>query len=120
MIFTEADKAKLTSNIEEIVTYIKENIQPKAEDEIEVNFGGRHISIRTGSATDVYHLRVTPERIEYAIKFGNYLPLGKDAVIAYPRDMLEFVKNWFDIKCRLNTAVANQDGDRKAIHDFKI
>ena len=130
MVFTETDKAKLISNIEEMVAYIKESIQPRVNDEIEVHFGGKHSCIRSGSVIDEYHLKVTPKRIEYAVKFGYYKTFGtaedatddNDTPIteSYPEYMLDFVKNWFDIKCRLNTAVSEQEDALKAIYEFKV
>ena len=130
MVFTEADKAKLISNIEEMVAYIKESIQPRVNDEIEVHFGGKHTCIRSGSVTDEYHLKVTPKCIEYAVKFGPYGNFGEkgsrnlassiNRITEYPEFMLDFVKNWFDIKCRLNTAVSEQEDALKAIYEFKV
>lgn len=120
MIFTQEDKLKLASNVAAMADYIKENIQPRVDGEIEVHFGGKYSNIRTGSVTDVCHLKVTSEHIEYAIKFGNYDTFESKAVERYAEEMLDFVKNWFDIKSRLNTAVQNQEDDRKAIYNFKV
>lgn len=120
MVFTQEDRLKLGSNAAEMVDYIKENIQPRVNDEIEIHFGKTHASIRTGSITNEYHLKVTPDSIEYAEKFGSYYTFGPDVAIGYPQAVLDFVKNWFDIKCRLNTAVSEQEDDRKAIYDFKV
>ena len=105
MIFTQEDKLKLASNVAAMVDYIKENIQPRVKGEIEVHFGGKHTCVRSGNITDVYHLKVTTDSIEYAVKFGSYGTFGGNAVIGYPEEMFDFVKNWYDIKFRLNEAV---------------
>lgn len=120
MKFTDEDKLKLTSNVAEMIAYIKENIQPRVNGKIEIHFGSRHTSARTGRSTEAYHMEVTSDTIRYAAKFGSYCNFVTDAVIAYPDEMLDFVKNWQEVKSRLHTAVANQEDDRKAIYDFKV
>lgn len=120
MIFTQEDKLKLASNVAAMVDYIKENIQPRVSGEITVHFGGKHTCVRSGNSTEMYHLRVEPKSIEYAVKFGSYTALEPGVVASYPGEMLDLVKNWMDVKCMLNVAVQNQEDDRKAIYDFKV
>lgn len=131
MTYTETERKQLIHNIEQMIDYIKVNIQPYVRDHIEVDFGGVHYNPRSWTQTTNYHLRVEPKDILYAVKYGNYHKFATEACddaseekyfkIAHcADDMVAFVSNWQDIKAHMNCAVAEQKRIVEAINNFKI
>ena len=130
MVYTDAERAKLVENVKAIDAYIKESIQPRVHGELEVGFGGTHRCVRSGNTTHMMRLLITSDQIQFAVKFGSYqhFVAGKgDCFNRHLNDitndveaMVLIIKNWFDVKCRLNTGVQEQEDTVKAINDFKI
>lgn len=125
MKYTAEEREKIYANLDAIKAYIEREIQSKITSKIQVNFGEVK-SYLDWSREKEFHLYVYPEGIRGRI--GNLgisfekNPEDKYEATAYKH--IEYavglLREWYNIKATLHTAVANENETRNMINNFHI
>ena len=124
---------KFISNTQKIYDWIKENICPYIREDIQIDYGEKHISVQTYETTTTYHLYVSQnphniygdkDYIGASVKFGFEIPMSDIIKNEYDKDMecylIPIVANWKTIKERLLLERTGQTEKYSCLDNFEV
>lgn len=128
--FTQEQKEQIAQHIEEIKTFILENIVSNLKGNIRIDFGGEYRDPESGQTTAAYSLIIykdtqpicsgwnaeTDGNVCMCGGFGRYIEISSSHIDR----KYALLKNWQYVKARIFEAMANQKTEDAFISNFKI